>query len=219
LNFRGIDTFTYLVNDGSLNSNIATVTINVINTNRAPVAGDDAYSTSEDTPLNISLPGVLGNDTDADADPLSALRIAGPAHGTLTLNADGTFLYTPAANFNGTDSFTYLANDGSVDSNVATVTITVGAVNDAPVAIADSYTTSEDITLTAVTGILNNDSDVDGDALTIVKVLDPTHGTLTLNTNGTFQYVPASNYSGSDSFTYFVTDGTVNSSTVTVTIT
>ena len=219
LNFRGLDTFTYLVNDGSLNSSIATVTINVINTNHAPVAGDDAYSTAEDTPLSMTLPGVLGNDTDADSDPLTALRMAGPTHGTVTLNSDGTFLYTPAANFNGIDSFTYLTNDGSVDSNVATVTITVGAVNDAPVAVSDSYTTSEDTPLNVLTGILINDSDVDGDALTIVKLLDPTHGTLTLNTDGTFQYVPAANYSGSDNFTYFVTDGSLNSNTVNVTLT
>ena len=78
---------------------------------------------------------MLGNDTDVDGDTLTAVAAsAGPAHGTLTLNADGSFTYTPAANYNGTDSFTYKANDGTADSNVATVTITVDAVNDAPVA-------------------------------------------------------------------------------------
>ena len=115
------------------------MTITVDAVNDAPVAVDDSYATDEDTPLTVAAPGVLGNDTDVDGDPLT--RGAGrpvPANGTLTLNADGTFTYTPNANFNGSDSFTYKANDGTVDSNVATVTITVDAVNDAPVALDDS---------------------------------------------------------------------------------
>ena len=219
LNYRGLDTFSYLVNDGTLNSNVATVSIDVLNTNRVPVAGDETYSTSEDTALTVALPGVLLNDSDADGDLLSVLKVVGPAHGTLALNADGTFVYTPAANFNGTDSFTYVANDGALNSNVATVTINVGAVNDAPVASADSYTMTEDSTLTSAISILANDSDVDGDALTIVKVLDPAHGTLVLNPDGTFLYTPAANYAGADSFSYFVTDGSLNSSTVSVNIT
>jgi len=111
---------------------------------------------------------------------------AGPNHGTLSLNADGSFSYSPAANFNGTDSFTYKASDGQAQSGVATVTITVTPVNDAPVAANDdSYTTPED-TLLMVTapGLLANDSDVDGDTLSAVLVTGPTHGTLTLNGDG-----------------------------------
>ena len=81
---------------------------------------------------------MLTNDTDVDGDALSAVLVSGPAHGSLTLNADGSFTYTPAANYNGPDSFTYKANDGQADSNVATVSINVGAVNDAPVAQNDS---------------------------------------------------------------------------------
>ena len=113
--------------------------------NTAPIANDDAYSTNEDTPLSIGAPGVLGNDT---AGTLTALLVSGPAHGTLTLNANGSFTYTPAANYNGPDSFTYKANDGQADSNVATVVLTVTAVNDAPVAVANSYSTNEDTQLT-----------------------------------------------------------------------
>ena len=97
--------------------------------NDAPVA--IKYATSEDTPLTIVAPGVLGNDT-FDSPTLTAVLVAGPAHGTLTLHADGGFTYAPAANYNGADSFTYTANDGSLDSNVATVTIAIAAVNDAP---------------------------------------------------------------------------------------
>ena len=98
---------------------------------------------------------------------LTAVLVSGPAHGTLTLNADGSFTYTPAANFNGTDSFTYKANDGAADSNVATVTSRSTAVNDAPVAVNDSYTTNEDTPLIdrRAPGVLANDTDVDGDPL------------------------------------------------------
>jgi VCBS repeat-containing protein len=98
----------------------------------APTAGDDAYTTDEDVALNVAAPGVLGNDSDGDGDPLTAALVSGPSNGGLTLNADGSFTYTPDADFNGSDSFTYVANDGTQDSNVATVTITVNGVNDAP---------------------------------------------------------------------------------------
>jgi VCBS repeat-containing protein len=105
--------------------------------NRAPVASDDVFSTAEDTTLSVAGPGVLGNDTDPDGNALTAALVSGPAHGALTLNTDGSFTYTPAANYNGPDTFTYRANDGSANSNVATVSITVTAVNDAPtVAVA-----------------------------------------------------------------------------------
>ncbi len=88
--------------------------------------------------------------------------MTGPSHGSLTLNANGSFSYTPAANYNGPDSFTYKANDGDLDSNTVTVALTITAVNDAPVAANDSYTTAEDTTLTvAAPGVLGNDSDID----------------------------------------------------------
>ncbi len=100
--------------------------------NHAPVAVADAYTASEDTALVVAgTKGVLANDTDPDGDTLTAAQNGGPSHGTLVLNAAGGFTYTPAANYNGSDSFTYHANDGKLDSNVATVTITVTPVNDA----------------------------------------------------------------------------------------
>src|SRR5262249_43802681 len=107
----------------------------------APIANNDAYSTNEDTTLTVGAPGVLGNDTSGGS--LTAVRVSGPSHGTLTLNGNGSFTYTPAGNYNGSDSFTYKANDGTLDSNTATVNITVNPVNDAPVAVNDSYTTNE----------------------------------------------------------------------------
>jgi VCBS repeat-containing protein len=142
--------------------------------NDAPVAFDDSYSTNEDTALTVPAAGVLGNDTDLDGGTLHAALVAGPAHGALTLNPDGSFSYLPSLNYNGPDSFTYRANDGQNDSAVATVAITVTAVNDAPVAGADSYSTDEDTALiVAAAGVLGNDTDVDGGTLHAVLVSGP----------------------------------------------
>src|SRR5204863_110236 len=186
----------------------------------APVAVNDSYTTAEDTQLAVSAPGVLANDSDVDGDSLSAVLVSQPTHGTLTLNSDGSFSYTPAANYHGTDSFTYKANDGQADSGIATVNIAITAVNDAPVAVNDSYTTAEDTTLNvAAAGVLANDSDVDGDSLSAVLVSQPTHGSLTLNSNGSFRYAPAANYNGADSFTYKANDGQADSGIATVSIT
>jgi VCBS repeat-containing protein len=127
--------------------------------NEVPVAVDDAYATDEDTPLNVAAPGVLGNDTDADGDALTAVLDTTTSNGTLTLNADGSFSYTPNANYNGPDSFTYMANDGQADSNVATVTITVNDINDAPVADANGPYTGTAGTPVQFNGSGSSDSD------------------------------------------------------------
>ena len=186
---------------------------------QAPVATADSYSTAEDTALTVAAPGVLANDTDADGDALSVMNVTPPAHGSVTLNANGSFTYTPNANFNGTDTFTYKASGGGLDSNVATVTITVTPVADVPGAVADSFTTNEDTPLTVdAPGVLANDTDPEG-GLTAVKVTDPGHGTVTLNANGSFTYTPAANFNGTDTFTYQADDGSAKSNTVTVTIT
>ena len=163
---------------------------------------------------------MLANDTDVDSATLTAALVAGPSHGTLTLNANGSFSYTPAANYNGTDTFTYTASDGSLTSNVATVSIVVNSVNDAPVAANDGYTINEDSPLTVVApGVLGNDTDVDSATITAVLVAGTAHGSLTLNANGGFSYVPAANYNGSDSFTYKANDGSLDSNVATVSIT
>jgi VCBS repeat-containing protein len=219
-NFNGDDTFTYRASDGTAQSNTATVTITVNASSDAPVATNDAYTTNEDTPLEVPAPGVLANDNDPDGDPLTAWVGPGTSHGTLNLNANGSFTYTPAANFNGTDTFTYHASDGPLDSDPATVTITVNPVNDAPVATNDSYSTAEDTPLNvAAPGVLGNDNDIDGNQLTAALITGPTHGTLALTGNGSFTYTPAANYNGPDAFTYRASDGTAQSNTATVTIT
>ncbi|QOV89384.1 tandem-95 repeat protein [Humisphaera borealis] len=219
-NYNGPDSFTYRASDGTASSNLATVTLSIAAVNDAPVAADDVYATAEDQPLNISAPGLLSNDSDADGDPLTAGIVTGPVHGTITLNADGSFTYTPAANYNGPDSFTYRASDGTVSSNLATVTLGVTAVNDAPVAADDVYTTAEDQPLNiSAPGLLSNDSDADGDPLTAGIVTGPAHGTVSLNADGSFTYTPAANYNGPDSFTYRASDGTLSSSAATVSLT
>jgi ELWxxDGT repeat protein/VCBS repeat-containing protein len=218
-NYFGSDMFTYKANDGQDDSNVATVRISIAAVNDAPVAGDDAYGGVEDTPLIVAAPGVLGNDTDVEGDSLVAVLVTGPAHGTLALNANGSFTYVPAANYFGPDTFTYKANDGQADSNVAVVSIAVAAVNDAPVAANDSYGAVEDTPLVvAAPGVLANDSDVDGDSLSAVLVTGPAHGTLTLNANGSFTYLPAANYFGPDSFTYKANDGQADSNVATASI-
>jgi VCBS repeat-containing protein len=218
--FNGTDTFTYRASDGTAQSNPATVTITVTPVNDPPAATDDAYSTAEDTPRTVPAPGVLANDTDLDSSTLTAAVVTGPGHGTLTLNADGSFTYTPDADFNGTDPFTYRASDGTAQSSPATVTITVTASSDAPVAADDAYTAAEDTPLTvAAPGVLANDSDPDNNPLSAVLVSGPSHGTLTLNPDGAFTYTPATNHTGSDSFTYQASDGTLSSELATVTLT
>ncbi|MGH7955602.1 MAG: Ig-like domain-containing protein, partial [Opitutaceae bacterium] len=176
--------------------------------NRAPSAGDIAVSLPEDTSAGITLTA-----SDPDGDTLAFTPLTSPLHGTLTGVAP-TFTYAPAANFSGTDSFTFKAGDGQADSNVATVQITVIPVNDRPTADPKLLTVVED---TAGTVILSG-ADLDGDPLTFTVASQPEHGSLTTSGNNRV-YTPASNYHGADSFSYTVNDGSLTSSTATVSIT
>ena len=198
-----------------------TFQIQVTSSNSAPIASNDNYSASEDAALVIeSSAGLIANDVDAESSPLTATLVIGPAHGSLVLSADGSFTYTGASNYNGPDSFTYRVNDGSLDSNISTVLITVVAVNDAPVASNNSYTTREDVRITSVLpGVLAGDTDIDSSVLNASVVTKPAHGTLTLNADGSFLYVPTLNYNGLDTFTYQANDGFALSNIATVTIT
>jgi len=200
----------------------------------APTAVDDAYATAEGVALIVDATddpappvGVLFNDTDPESDPLSAVLVSGPSAGTLecvlgddpNVCANGSFTYTPNAFFNGTDSFTYVANDGVLDSNLATVTITVTGVNNGPVAVADAYDAEEGTTLSvAAPGVLGNDSDVDGDALTATAVGAPPPGVLALNPDGSFDYTPAGIAGTVEVFDYDACDPEPLCSTATVTI-
>ncbi len=207
-NYNGSDSFTFKVNDGNGDSNIATVSITVNPVNDAPVANLQSVTTNEDTAKNITLTA-----SDIDGDSLIFSVVAGPAHGVLS-GAPPNVTYTPAANYHGPDSFTFKANDSTVDSNVATVSITVDAVNDPPAADPQSVTTNEDIakaiTLTA--------SDVDGDPLSFSVVTNPAHGSLA-GTPPNVTYTPTANYHGADSFTFKANDGNIDSNIATVSIT
>src|SRR5262249_28876582 len=155
-----------------------------------------------------------------DSPSLSAALVTGPAHGSLTLNADGSFSYTPSLNYSGADSFSYEASDGSLASSVATVSITVSAEDRPPAAADDSYSTSEDTTLNvAAPGVLGNDTDVDSPSLTAILVTGPAHGSLTFHPDGSFSYTPSLNYNGPDSFSYRAIDGQAPSNVATVSIT
>ena len=216
--YTGPDSFTFKANDGSSDSIVATVTITV---NNAPVAVVDAYTTNEDESLVVPQSiGVLVNDTDEDGDTLTAVLVSHVSHGTMMLEPDGSFAYASWENFYGTDSFTYQVFDGTDYSESATVTITVTPVNDAPVAVGESYSTDEDTELfIAAPGLLANDTDVDSSILQIVLCSLPVHGVLSLATDGSFYYAPELNYFGADSFTYKASDGALESNTVTVTLT
>lgn len=184
-----------------------------------PTANNDTYTTNEDIQLNVSPPGVLDNDSDAQGDKLSAVLVNGPANGSLILTTHGSFTYRPNPTFNGTDSFTYKASDGVNDSNIATATITVNAVNYAPTANNDQYSTDMNTTLTVpAPGVLENDTDVRNDPLTAQLISGPSYGTLTLNTNGSFVYAPNPGSTSVDYFTYVANDGNSSSGQATVTI-
>jgi len=182
--------------------------------NSPPVADDENYSVEEDLILTMDALGVLSNDLDYENDPLTAVLASGVSNGVLTLNSDGSFTYVPNVDFTGIDSFTYKANDGFSDSNIATVNIIVNPVNDIPVAYDQSVTTQKG---TAVDIVLTG-SDVDGDALDYFINSEPSHGTLS-GTAPNMTYTPESEYIGEDSFIFKVNDSEENSSLATVTIT
>jgi VCBS repeat-containing protein len=208
--------------DPSLTPAIGSVTVGyaMVPPNHAPAAAADAYGTPQNTPLTIPAPGVLANDSDPDADLLTAVVVTPPAHGTLALSATGGFTYTPSAGYAGPDSFVYKASDSRLESDPATVTLTVAPASHTPVGQSDSYAAVEDTLLTVgIPGVLANDTDPDGRVLAAVLVSGPSHGQLTkFAANGSFKYKPAADYSGPDSFVYRAVAGGVASAETTVTI-
>ncbi|MFC1547207.1 Ig-like domain-containing protein [Candidatus Neomarinimicrobiota bacterium] len=215
-NFNGSDSFGYTISDGNGGSDDAIVSITVTAVNDAPVAQDDAFDAVEDTELIVNAPGVLANDEDLDQDNLTAVLVAAPGTGTLNLNADGSFTYSPAPGYNGNVNFTYAASDGDL-SDEGTVTIDVAAVNDPPLAVDDEASTDEDTQATIA--VLANDSDPDGDDLSVESIAQGSNGTVTLNTDGTLSYTPAADFNGSDSFTYTISDGEGGSASAAVNVT
>jgi VCBS repeat-containing protein len=209
-NFNGTDSFTVTVSDGNGGTATSTVTITVNAVNDTPTTNNVSASGNEDTTIAGTVTG-----SDVDGDSLTFSKATNPSHGTVTVNSDGTFSYSPTANFNGTDSFTVTVSDGNGGTATSTVTITVNAVNGAPTTNNVSASGNEDTTITGtVTG-----SDVDGDSLSFSKATNPSHGAVTVNSDGTFSYSPTANFNGTDSFTVTVSDGNGGTATSTVTIT
>ncbi|MGJ8687117.1 MAG: retention module-containing protein, partial [Spongiibacteraceae bacterium] len=220
--FNGSDSFTYTITDNSGASDTATVNINVTPVDDAPDAVDNNHTVAEDGTLTVAAPGILGNDDiGGDGGTLAATLATDVSNGSLTLNSDGSFSYTPDENFNGSDSFTYTIADADGDTDTATVNINVTPVDDTPDAVDNSHTVAEDGTLTvAAPGILSND-DIGGDGGTLAATLatDVSNGNLTLNNDGSFTYVPDADFNGSDSFTYTIADADGDTDTATVNIT
>jgi VCBS repeat-containing protein len=178
--------------------------------NVAPTAANGSASGAEDTVITGTLAA-----TDADGDSLTFSRVTQAAHGTVTVNDNGSFSYAPNANYNGPDNFAFKANDGLLDSNTATENLTVSAVNDAPVAVNGSASGDEN---TVVNGTLVA-TDIDSASLTFSRVAQGAHGSVTVNANGSFSYTPNANYTGADSFTFKANDGSLDSNVATVGLT
>ena len=204
-----------LLGFGLLDSSVKVRDIRLVKTiNSAPVAEADTVSVAEDGVIKIN---VMANDTDAERDALTTILNVGPQHGVVVRNDDGSFTYTPERDFFGSDSFSYHVNDGALDSEVVQVSINVLAVNDAPVAADVNATTLEDAALEL--DLLAQGRDVDSSSLRLIIVDQPTHGQLSVAADGKVTYLPNANYSGSDSFSYRLSDGLIDSNTASVSLT
>ncbi|UCD99351.1 MAG: tandem-95 repeat protein [Chloroflexota bacterium] len=221
-NFCGSSSFSYTISDGELSAT-ATVAVEVVCVNDAPVAQDDDLEATEDTNQNFNSSDLLDNDSDVDGDNLTIDSFTQPVNGTLVDNGDGTFTYTPNPNFCGSDSFTYTITDGMGGTTTATAKINVICVNDAPVGQNDTYNTNQNTKLTvSAPGVLVNDSDpVEGSPVSVSSydTKGTFGGTIVMNPDGSFTYMPAKDFAGYDTFTYTITDGQGGYATVTVTIT
>ncbi|MGK4567264.1 beta strand repeat-containing protein [Flavobacterium sp. 3HN19-14] len=225
--FNGTDTFSYTITDSNGDTSTAVVTITVTPVNDLPLAANDSTFTNEDIPVTITVMGndTFGGDGPAATDPVTIGTA--PLHGAVVVNPDNTITYTPAANYNGNDSFTYTITDSNGDTSTATVTIVINPVNDVPLAAND--TVSLPMNTNTVIAVLANDT-FGGDWPnfgSIIVASQPSNGIATLNTNGTptnptddtITYTPTTGYFGNDSFTYIIIDANGDTSTATVFIT
>ncbi len=207
--FFGTVTFEAQTNDGFIDSAPFVISINIAAVNDLPVVNDASFSTDEDTPLTGQITA-----TDVDNTNFTFTVTQAPANGQITMNADGSFVYSPAADFNGSDSFQVKANDGTADSASKVIGLTVNPINDKPVITTTVISAIED----NVTNVQIEANDAENDTLTYTVVSAPTSGTLTLSSQGAASYTPGTNFFGSDSFQVKANDGTIDSDTVTISI-
>ncbi|MEZ4402349.1 MAG: Ig-like domain-containing protein [Kofleriaceae bacterium] len=212
--FTGLASFEYTVSDGAL-TDVGLVRVSVGNVNDPPVAVDDSVTTDEDVPAVIAAAALTSNDTDPDLDPLSVAAVSNPTNGTVSLTL-GVITFTPAPDVNGTGGFDYTVTDG-VLTDVGHVTVTITPVDDVPVAVADAVTLDEDTA--ATTTVLANDTGLGDGGLVVTVTTAPTHGTATVEADGSITYVPAADYAGADSYAYTVTDADGDTATATVGVT
>ncbi|MBN2533878.1 MAG: tandem-95 repeat protein, partial [Spirochaetales bacterium] len=210
--YTGTDIFTYTVSDGNGGTAIGTVTVSVILSPGVPTAVNDYANTEEDEPVNID---VLANDTHPNMDPLIISSVSNATNGTATING-GQITYTPDTNYNGIDTFTYVVKDLNDDTGTATVTVTIIAVNDDPVAVDDSAIVDEDTSVEI--DVLANDTDVEGDVLSIAGVGTAPNGTPVIDGNRVL-YTPKIHFFGTDTFSYTISDSNGGTDTATVIIT
>lgn len=185
----------------------------VVTINNRPVAVDLNERTPEDTPLTIN---VVDKASDPDQDVLTVSEVTQGANGAVVINDDGTVTYTPNPDYNGTDTFTYTISDGKGGTDTATVTVIVEPVNDNPIAVDDNAKTSEGVPTNI--DVLANDSDPDNDVRTVTEVTDGENGKVTINADGTVKYTPNTDFVGTDSFTYTISDGNGGTATASVTV-
>ena len=210
--FFGEAVIDYTITDGNGGIDDARVFVTVENVNDAPVAVDDVDATEEDTPVTIS---VLDNDSDVDGDDLTVTEATSP-DGTVEINDDGTITFTPNPDFTGEATIDYTIEDEEGLEDAAQVTVTVGPVTDPPVATDDAAETDEDTPVTI--DVLGNDTDPDGDDLTVIEATSP-DGTVTINDDGTLEFTPNPDFNGEAVITYTITDGTGNEDTAEVLVT
>jgi VCBS repeat-containing protein len=210
-NANGLDSFKFRVSDGQLSAT-NTVTITISPVNDRPVAGSQTVTTDEDTPVPVVLSAL-----DVEGDGLTFTNLTQPAHGTLTFNSQPStlnqFIYTPATNYNGNDSFQFIASDGWLDSTPATISLIIKPVNDAPVADPQVIITPED----TATNLVLTATDVEGDSLSFTLLTAPTNGTLS-GTAPNLVFSPAADFNGTNTFEFVASDGQATSAPVVVTL-
>ena len=212
-NFNGTDSFTFKANDGEDDGNVATVNITINAVNDAPTTNDISVTIDEN--LTARIVGITLEGSDVEGDDLTYSIVDNSSNGGNASISGSILTYAANQDWNGTDTITYKANDGELDSNVSTVTIVVNSINDAPVATDVEVNTNEDEAISY--DLSNNVSDVEGDNLTYTIVDQPEDGTLSLD-GSTITYTPNSNYNGSDTGNWKVSDGTDESSTKAFTV-